>query len=131
MQLTKNFKIQEFACKDGSQVPQQYIANVQKLANNIQIIRDELDAPIVINSGYRSLSHNTKVGGAKNSQHLTASAGDLNQSKITPKEFYYFILDLIKQGKIYNGGVFLYDTFVHYDIGGQGRRGNYSKKFVL
>ena len=38
------------------------------------------------------------------------------------------IIKLIKAGVIYNGGVGLYDTFVHYDIGGQGRRWDYRKK---
>ena len=43
-------------------------------------------------------------------------------------EYRYFIIKLIKSGVIYNGGVGLYDTFVHYDIGAQGRRWDYRKK---
>ena len=130
-QLTKNFRRSEFDCKDGTKVPIEFKNNLIKLATNIQVIRDELGAPISINSGYRTESHNKKEDGAKNSQHLYAKAGDLKQSKLTPLQFYRFIENLIKLGLIYNGGLFLYDTFVHYDIGGAGRRGNYSKKFIL
>ena len=35
------------------------------------------DDPIVINSGYRSPQLNNKVGGAKNSNHLTGCAVDI------------------------------------------------------
>lgn len=130
-QLTKNFHRSEFDCKDNTRVPEEFKNNLIKLATNLQIIRDELGSPISINSGYRTESHNKKENGAKNSQHLYAKAGDLRQSKLTPLQFYRFIENLIKLGLIYNGGLFLYDTFVHYDIGNPNRRGNYSKKFIL
>ena len=42
MKLTKNFSLSEFACKDGTTVPYQYMPNVQELANNLQVLRDYL-----------------------------------------------------------------------------------------
>lgn len=36
--------------------------------------------PFIINSGYRSKSHNTKVGGKKNSSHLKGLAVDIKIS---------------------------------------------------
>jgi uncharacterized protein YcbK (DUF882 family) len=117
MRLTKNFTRQEFDCKDGTIVPQMYMANLQCLAENLQILRDEIGVPVTITgSGYRTPSHNAKVGGAKNSQHLTASAADINAQGYMPKRLADVIKRLIKEGKMQEGGIGVYRSFVHYDI---------------
>lgn len=119
MKLTKNFSLSEFDCKDGTKVPANLIPNVQKLANNLQALRDYLKVPVKITgSGYRSPSHNAKVGGAKNSQHLTASASDINAEGLTTKQLADAIEKLILEGKMSQGGIGIYKTFVHYDIRG-------------
>lgn len=118
MKLTKNFKLSEFACKDGTPVPRQYYTNVQSLANNLQVLRDYINRPIKINSGYRTKSHNDSVGGSKKSQHLLAKAADIVISGMTPRELKDIIEQLISQGKMKQGGIGLYNTFVHYDIRG-------------
>lgn len=128
MQLTKNFTKKEFDSKDGAEMPKDVLENIKLLAKYVQIIRNEDGVPLVINSGYRSPQHNAKVGGVKNSYHVQGKASDINSKVLTPKQLYEVILKLIKGGVIYNGGVGLYDTFVHYDIGGQGRRWDYRKK---
>ena len=103
------------------------LQNISNLAKEVQIIRDALGKSIVINSGYRSPAHNKEVGGVANSEHVQGKAADLNPQGATPKQLYDLILKLIAEGKIYNGGVGLYNTFVHYDIGGKGRRWDYRK----
>lgn len=119
MQLTKNFNRQEFDCKDGTKVPDEFLPNVQEVANNLQILRDYLKVPVrVTGSGYRSQKHNEKVGGAKFSQHLTASGADINADGYTPKELAKEIEKLIKEGKMKQGGIGVYKGFVHYDIRG-------------
>ena len=70
MKLTANFTLREFECNDGTTVPEKYISNVNKLAYNLQVLRDELKKPIHINSGYRHPAYNKRIGGAKFSQHL-------------------------------------------------------------
>lgn len=122
-QLTKNFHRKEFDSKDGVKVPKELKCNLIKLAVNLQVIRDDLnkdnpknDLEIVINSGYRTVSHNEKVGGTSNSKHLYAMAADLHQDKESPLEFYKRIEWLIAEGKVDNGGLGLYNSFVHYDI---------------
>lgn len=116
-QLTKNFNIKEFFCKDGTLVPDKYIGNVKQLAEQLQIIRDAIgDYPIYINSAYRHEAYNKKIGGSPKSQHLEAKAADIRSEKISVKNLHSIILRLIKDGKIHNGGVGLYDTFVHYDL---------------
>ena len=74
--LTKNFSASEFKCKDGTHVPDDLMENVQLLCDNLQVLRDELDRPIRIISGYRSPKYNRRIGGARRSQHMTGSAAD-------------------------------------------------------
>ena len=45
-------------------------------AAQLQKVRDIIKKPIIITSAYRTKQHNTEIGGAKYSQHLTASAVD-------------------------------------------------------
>lgn len=119
MKLTENFSLKEFDCKDGTPVPKVYYSNVQELANNLQVLRDLLGVPVEITgSGYRTPSHNKKVNGAKNSQHLTASAADINAKGYTPKELAVIIEELINERKMKQGGLGIYIGFVHYDIRG-------------
>lgn len=116
MQLTKNFNLAEFACKDGTPVPDKYIANVTKLAENLQLLRDHLNEPLHINSAYRSPEHNKKVGGKPASQHLTASAADITCKSKSPKQLAAIIEKLIKDGVLKFGGMGIYPGFVHVDI---------------
>lgn len=116
--VSKNFKINEFACKDGSNVPEEYLPNVFKLAAQLEVIRAHLGQPIFINSAYRTKDYNKKVGGAVASQHLTASAVDIVVKGYTPQYVFTIIRSLMKSGVIAGGCVILYKTFVHYDIRG-------------
>jgi uncharacterized protein YcbK (DUF882 family) len=119
MQLTKNFTLAEFQCKDaaGTQVPDRYAANAQALAVNLQAIRDAIGEPLHVVSGYRTPAHNRHVGGAKGSQHMYAKAADISARNLTPKQLHAVILRMIRQGLIKDGGVGLYPSWVHYDIG--------------
>lgn len=118
MQLTQNFKLEEFACKDGTPVPAEYLANVQELAANLQVLRDNIGKPITIMSGFRTVAYNTKCGGEPKSQHLEAKAADIQVAGMTPKEVCNAVKLLIGAGKIKQGGVGLYDGWVHYDVRG-------------
>lgn len=128
MDLSTNFKLEEFACKDGVPVPVVYWENVQELACNLQILRDSFKQPILINSAYRHLDYNRAIGGSKNSRHLTAEAADIRIKGVRPEEIYARIERLIETGKMKEGGLGLYDTFVHYDIRGNKARWNYKGK---
>ena len=118
MKLTKNFKLTEFGCKDGSGVPERYIDNCVELAENLQKIRDYFGRPVIINSAYRTKSHNAKVGGATSSKHLTCSAADIRIEGVETKVLHDAVLTLIERGEIKQGGVGIYNSFVHYDIRG-------------
>jgi uncharacterized protein YcbK (DUF882 family) len=116
LKLTENFNIEEFDCNDGTKVPNQYISNAKKVAQNLQVLRDYLGESVSITgSGYRTKEHNDKVGGAKESQHLTANGADINSKNKTPKQLAAIIEKLIKAGKMEEGGIGIYKGFVHYD----------------
>lgn len=114
--MTKNFKIKEFNCKSGADMPLDVYENIIKLAGQLQFLRDYTGRPIRINSAYRSPEHNKKVGGSKTSQHLLGKAADITIDSLKPIEVFTLIEDLIDMGLMLQGGLGLYDTFVHYDI---------------
>lgn len=118
MKLTDNFTLAEFNSKDGAEMPADVLENVIELACNIQVIRDKTGCPLHINSAYRSPAHNKAIGGVLNSQHLLGKASDLTSINHTPTQLYDVIESLIKEGKISEGGLGLYKSFVHYDIRG-------------
>jgi uncharacterized protein YcbK (DUF882 family) len=115
MQLTTNFSLNEFACKDGTPVPDELKSNVQALAEQLQILRDYLNEPIHINSGYRTLAYNKKIGGKPNSYHMKAMAADITVKSKTPKQLASVVEKLISNGTLKIGGIGVYPGFVHID----------------
>ena len=116
--LTENFSLQEFQCKDGSDIPNNILPNIIELAKNLQVLRNYINKPITINSGYRSPRYNAKIGGVKNSQHVKGKAADIVVKGMTPREVALIIEGLIESGKIKQGGIGIYSNFTHYDIRG-------------
>ena len=121
-QLSKNFKKSEFKCRDGSDTPDELMSNLEELVENLQIIRDHINVPMHIISGYRSPKYNRRIGGARKSQHMKAKAADIVVKSMKPVELRKIIINLIKEGKIKKGGVGLYRSFVHYDTRGWNSR---------
>lgn len=116
--LTENFSLQEFNCKDGSDIPNNILPNIIELAKNLQVLRNYINKPITINSGYRSPRYNAKIGGVKNSQHVKGKAADIVVKGMTPREVALVLEGLIESGKIKQGGIGIYSNFTHYDIRG-------------
>ena len=53
------------------------IHNLVRLSEFLQIIRNELHLPIIVNSGYRSKEVNEAVGGVLSSYHVKGLAADI------------------------------------------------------
>ena len=113
--ITTNFSLEEFNCKDGSEMPNDVMINIIKLAKNLQVLRDAVGKTITITSGYRSPKYNLKIGGAKDSQHIKGTAADIKVKGMTPKEVAKVIEGLIASGKMQQGGIGIYPSWVHYD----------------
>lgn len=73
-QLSPNFRVREFKCKDGSDpifIDDELVALLQK-------IRDHFGKAVNINSAFRTASHNAKQKkSSKYSQHLYGKAADI------------------------------------------------------
>ena len=126
--MTKNFSKEEFDCNDGSEMPINIYHNMVKVANQLQILRNHLSKPIQINSAWRSEEYNASIGGVKDSQHIMGRAADIVVRDLTSTEVYNTIEELIEKGDMLQGGLGLYDTFVHYDIRGERARWDFKKK---
>lgn len=105
-QISKNFKVREFRCKDGSD---EILVDVDFVRDKLQKIRDYFGKPITINSAYRTISHNKKVAGRKNSYHLYGMAFDIVVKGKTPSEVAKYA------ASIGINGIIQYNTFVHVD----------------
>ena len=118
--VSENFTVAEFASKDGSRV---VIIN-PKLPEYLQKARDHFGKPMIITSGYRTTSHNMKVGGVSNSQHVFGNAADVYIPGVSVTDLYNYFCDIAGNGC----GIGIYDTFVHFDVRPTKSRFDYRRK---
>ena len=107
-QLAPNFKVREFACKDGADI----VPVSLELVRVLQEARDHFGVPITINSAYRTPDYNKKVGGAVNSQHMRGTAADITIKGVSPDRVYAYFCE--KYPNLY--GIGKYPTFTHIDV---------------
>ena len=108
VQLAKYFKVKEFACKDGSPVVfiDDYLYNV------LDILRNKLEKPVIITSGYRTPEWNTKYGGAKYSYHMRGMAEDIRVNGRSAKEIANELNAIVPD----ECGIIVYKSWVHFDV---------------
>lgn len=121
VKLSKNFDSNEFTYSVTAQANRinnapsiEVINNLKALCENVlQPLRDYLNSPVKITSGYRCKELNTKVGGKSNSQHLTGNAADF----ITPYKNLKDVFNYIKNNLVYDQLLYEYnskgDIWVH------------------
>ena len=68
------------------------IANLKRVCLWLEELRERYNAPIRINSGYRSPQLNRAIGGAANSNHLTGCAADIRVENMEQLLRYAVIL---------------------------------------
>lgn len=118
-----HFSLSEFRCADGTDVPERFRGNTQQLMDNLEVLRSELgDIPIAINSGYRTPAYNQSIGGKSQSRHMCGQAADIRVRDHTPTNVADTIEDLIRSGRMREGGLGRYSSFVHYDVRGSRAR---------
>ena len=106
--ISKNFRVREFRCQDGSDV----VFIESDLVDILQKIRDHFGKAVTITSAFRTASHNKKVGGATYSQHLYGKAADIKVSGVAASAVADFAETLMPS----TGGVGRYSTFTHVDV---------------
>jgi zinc D-Ala-D-Ala carboxypeptidase len=98
--LTKDFVLRHFTAT--SKVPpgqnnpasQDILDNITNVAGVMQYIKDQLNLPVTISSGYRNPVVNKAVGGAADSDHMKGEACDFQSSKWKPKQIVDAIIAL-------------------------------------
>jgi len=108
MQLSKNFRLSEFVCKEGKN--EVYVD--MKLINKLQELRDYINKSIEVVSGYRSPAYNQAIGGAEDSRHMYGDAADIKVKDMKPLE----VGRMAEQ--IGFDGIGIYDTWTHVDTRG-------------
>jgi len=116
MKLTNNFSKSEFECSCGCEMPLEVLHQVQKVANQLQILRTETGKSITVNSAYRCFKHNKAIGGVSSSQHILGKAADIVIKGEDPKVTFDLIDLFINEGEMLQGGLGSYSNFTHYDI---------------
>ena len=108
VQLSKNFKVREFACKDGSNV----VLVDPLLVWLLQSVRDHFRKPVTITSGYRTVSYNSKLdNSAADSLHTYGMAADIVVSGVKASEVQTY-LETIMPG---TGGIGKAANYTHVD----------------
>ena len=106
IQISKNFKLREFQCKDGSQL----VKLDSQLLIKLQKLRDLIGKPIIIASGYRTQQYNKKVGGVDDSLHLEGKASDIRINGMSPSQIKRYA------EQVGFSGIGIYKSFLHLDI---------------
>jgi len=124
----------ELHCWDRQHTPPRLIAvypvdwratRLAKLAVEFEAVRTLLASraqrpiPILVNSAYRTVAYNARIGGSPRSQHVQGRALDL---ALRPRDFSPELLDLLywtvrhrAESVLAIRGVGRYNTFVHLD----------------
>ena len=103
----RHFKYEEFTCKCGCEVN----AISKPLVLMLDDARELAKIPFKINSGFRCVKHNKKVGGVKDSSHVKGLAVDIACDD--EKQRFIMVSALLKIGF---KRILIYDTFIHVDI---------------
>ena len=86
-QITKNLFHDEIRCK-CSKITCNFTLYADELVHGFQDMRDELNCPLFVTSGFRCEMHNKSVGGHENSYHKRGMAIDIMRpSKVPWAEF--------------------------------------------
>ena len=81
--------------------------------DKLQALRNKLGRPILVTSAYRSKAHNSAVGGAQESLHLSGRAFDIRMDNHDPKEF-----EVAARSVGFTGfGYYPKQGFMHIDTG--------------
>lgn len=105
--ISDHFRLKEFRCKDGTDP----VFVDGGLVSILESVRSKFGKRVVITSGYRTPSHNSRIGGSKFSQHMYGRAADIVVEDVKPEVVYNFLCEAFPN----SCGFGLYHSFVHVD----------------
>jgi uncharacterized protein YcbK (DUF882 family) len=116
IKIAPNFKLYEFECNDGNNE----VKIDPLLIALVQTLRLRLGVPLVINSAYRTVEYNKKIGGSPKSQHILGKAVDI----AIPKGY---TIDGVAEeaSKIGFKGIGKYTWGLHLDVRSETARWDY------
>lgn len=121
IQLTQHFNLSELRCKDGTAVPEHLVENAREICERAQVLRDELGKPLRVISGFRTPSHNARVGARPTSLHVTARALDLACTGMSADQLAAAWRRLVLLERAPDGGLGVYPRkwggWIHVDTG--------------
>ena len=111
--MSKNFSRSEFACK-GTNCCGHSAPVHPELISALQDLRDHLNLPLSITSGFRCNRHNEFVGGAAQSFHTLGMAADVACPDGLTAEDLAQAAETIPAFQ--QGGIGIYSSWVHLDV---------------
>ena len=116
IKISKHFSLEEL-CRTSQ--PYENTPNTQQVINlcfgvhNIlEPLRNLLEKPIIINSGFRSKKVNEAVGGVSNSQHLQGLAADIRVCPADIPRVFYILKALKHCDQVLGGKSFIHVSWV-------------------
>ncbi len=138
--VSQNFTYEEFEYSKtandlgiDNKIPSEKIRFAIRLLvlNLLQPLRDLIQRPLIVTSGYRTPALNKIVGGSKNSQHTKGEAADLFCN--TPLGVL-LLAQVVVRNNLPFDQMILYDTIVHLSFkakGAQRYQIRYDKSYKL
>jgi uncharacterized protein YcbK (DUF882 family) len=105
--LSKNFTKKELECPccGRCDIDEEFL-------EELQYLRNVVERPFVINSGFRCPAHNEKVGGSVNSNHKLGKAVDISIDGWSGQEIYDFLHCATDMSMT---GIGIYPSWIHFD----------------
>jgi len=107
LKVAKHFKLSEFTCPCCNLV----MLHPKLLAKLVEL-RNILERPVYITSGYRCFEYNRKVGGVANSYHCIGLAADIKVKDINLIE----LLEICENIDFTGIGFYEKKDFLHLDV---------------
>ncbi|MEA2021076.1 MAG: D-Ala-D-Ala carboxypeptidase family metallohydrolase [Candidatus Caldatribacteriota bacterium] len=107
IKVAKHFRLSEFTCPCCNRVMLH-----PKLLGKLVELRDTLERPVYVNSGYRCAKYNQKIGGVVNSYHCIGLAADISVKDINLIE----LLEVCENINFNGIGFYEKKNFLHLDV---------------
>lgn len=118
--MSEHFDVGDFACHDGTPYPAEWVdGRLAPLLDTLETLRARWGGPLVVLSGYRTPEYNTRIGGAKHSQHMEGRAADIRPIASSPERvaaLHTLAFGMANLGFLPRlGGLGVYPGWIHVD----------------